>query len=237
MAESFKMIEGERILYRTNGRGAVTGLGNPNEVKTLYNAMIERVLADIDRETNDPAITNAFRAVYEPLRHDSLREFLALELPKLFHFSAAKSSTLAKAIASRRSRGSNLPAQRCRVDCATSWLGSIAQNRSPGCVGARGPITIVLPMRCWRLHAPSPTGPASGCRGDSTLAQPAFPTKQCMRSISRRICPKVLLIPDTYKCWDFRWTYAGRSALFNDTARSSRRRTQSRRMFWRWINQ
>ena len=46
--------------------------------------------ADIDRETNDPAITNAFRAVYEPLRRDSLREFLALELPKLFHFFSGK---------------------------------------------------------------------------------------------------------------------------------------------------
>lgn len=94
--QSYKMLEGERILYRTDGSGAVTGLGNSHEVETLFNAIVDRSLGDVERETNNPFTIETYRASLEPMRRGPYMEDLALELPKLLHFFSGRTLEASK---------------------------------------------------------------------------------------------------------------------------------------------
>ena len=83
---SYRIFEGKRILYRTNGSGAVTGLANSHEIGKVFNDVVDRLIRDVGRETNIPMIVESVRAGLDPMRRGPYMESLALELPKLFHF-------------------------------------------------------------------------------------------------------------------------------------------------------
>ena len=87
---SAKMLAGQRIVYLTDDKGMVTSLSNSHEVQTLYGEVVERMLSDVDRETNNPVMVSMFRAILEPTRRRTYTEFQALEMPKLFHFFSGK---------------------------------------------------------------------------------------------------------------------------------------------------
>ena len=83
---SYRMFEGKRVLYRTDSRGAVTGLANSHEIGAVFSALVDRMIRDVGRETNNPMIVESIRAGFEPMRRGAYMETLALELPKLIHF-------------------------------------------------------------------------------------------------------------------------------------------------------
>lgn len=82
----YNMFDGKRLLYRTNDKGAVTGLVNSNEVGKVFNDIVDQMLRLVRRESNDPLAVAAFRAGFDPMRRGAYMEDLALELPKLVHF-------------------------------------------------------------------------------------------------------------------------------------------------------
>jgi hypothetical protein len=91
-----EVFENTRFTYRTDSKGAVTGIGNSKEVASLYDALVERMLAEVIRSISDPLLVESFRAGFEPMRRGPYMEHLALELPRLLHFFSGRTIDASK---------------------------------------------------------------------------------------------------------------------------------------------
>lgn len=85
-SEIGKLIDGQIVEYRTSRSGEVTGIGNPDQLSSFYEKAIERVLASITAQADDPQVVDIIRANLAPLMSGDYAAARALDLPKLMHF-------------------------------------------------------------------------------------------------------------------------------------------------------
>ncbi len=85
-SELGKLIDGQKVAYRTNEAGEIIGLEDPSELTSFYEESIERVLSEIDEQFGDPELLDSVRARLAPLLSPDYASSRALDLPALLHF-------------------------------------------------------------------------------------------------------------------------------------------------------
>ena len=85
-SELGKLLDGQKVEYRTDPNGKVTALDNPGQLSSFYEKSIDRVLSGMGTENIDPKLVENIRANLAPLLSEDYAATRALELPKLVHF-------------------------------------------------------------------------------------------------------------------------------------------------------
>ena len=102
-----RLIDGQKVAYRTNQNGEVTALANTAQLTSFYEKSIEQVLDGLAAQTDDPQLIDDVRANLATLLTEDYAATRALELPRLLHFFAGLE--LAKGITYSRAGEMNLP--------------------------------------------------------------------------------------------------------------------------------